>query len=231
MTTIITSTKEIILKQVFFHNNNQSMPVSNIFCIGRNYAAHVAELGNKRSSSPVVFLKPTSALSTEGTPIHLPEFSNQVDYETELVLLIGRVSKQIKPEEALECIAGYGVGLDLTARDLQSVAKEQGLPWTLAKGFDHAACVSKFVSAGEIANPGQLKFQMKQNGIVRQRGDASLMLFDIPHIIAYLSTMFTLQPGDLIYTGTPEGTGQASKGDKFELNLEDKISATFFVAQ
>jgi 2-keto-4-pentenoate hydratase/2-oxohepta-3-ene-1,7-dioic acid hydratase in catechol pathway len=219
------------LKQVFFHNKNQSMPVSNIFCIGRNYAAHVAELGNTKPSTPVVFLKPTSALSTEDTLIHLPEFSNRVDYETELVLLIGTVAKQVTPEQALKCITGYGVGLDLTARDLQSIAKEQGLPWTLAKGFDHAACISKFISAEEIGDPSQLKFGMKQNGVIRQQGDVSLMLFDIPHIISYLSTMFTLQPGDLIYTGTPEGTGPINKGDQLEINLGEKIRAKFIIAQ
>lgn len=219
------------MKYVFFHKQKQAIPVANIFCIGRNYAAHIAELGNKQPTAPVVFLKPTSALSTEDNLIHLPKFSQQVDYETELVLLIGREAKQIRPEQALECIAGYGVGLDLTARDVQSVAKEQGLPWTLAKGFDHAACVSTFVAAAEIGDPIRLTFQMKQNGIHRQHGEVSLMLFDIPHIIAYLSTMFTLQAGDLVYTGTPEGIGTVNKGDRFELNLADKISATFSVAE
>ncbi|EHL30473.1 fumarylacetoacetate hydrolase family protein [Legionella drancourtii] len=219
------------MKYVFFHNQKQAMPVANIFCIGRNYAAHIAELGNKQPEAPVVFLKPTSALSTEDNLIHLPAFSHHVDYETELVLLIGREAKHIKPEEALKCIAGYGVGLDLTARDVQSMAKEQGLPWTLAKGFDHAACVSKFVAADEIGDPSRLTFQMKQNGSHRQHGDVALMLFDIPYIIAYLSTMFTLQAGDLIYTGTPEGIGTVNNGDRFELNLDDKVSATFSVAQ
>ena len=219
------------MKHVFFRNSNLSISVSNVFCIGRNYTAHIAELGNKTPSAPVVFLKPTSALSAEEDIIQLPKFSNQIDYEAELVLLIGRLCKDIKPEQALGYIAGYGVGLDLTARDLQSVAKEQGLPWTLAKGFDSAACVSKFVPAEEIADPGSLKFTMKQNGVLRQKGDVSLMIYNIPHIISYLSTRFTLQPGDLVFTGTPEGTGQVKPGDQFELDLEDRLNARFVVAK
>lgn len=218
------------MKRVFFQNTNQAVLVSNIYCIGRNYAAHIAELGNERPESPVVFLKPTSALSTEEDLIHLPEFSNEVDYETELVLLIGNVTRNIQPKKALECISGYGIGLDLTARDLQTVAKKNGLPWTLAKGFNHAACVSKFVSAHQIDDPSRLTFHMKQNGILRQEGDVSLMLFDLPTIISYLSTRFTLLPGDLIYTGTPEGIGRVNKGDQLELNLAGKVQALFTVA-
>lgn len=218
------------MTRVFFQNTSQVVPVSNIYCIGRNYAAHIAELGNARPESPVVFLKPTSALSLEVDVIHLPEFSNEVDYETELVLLIGNVSRNIQPEKALECITGYGIGLDLTARDLQAVAKKNGLPWTLAKGFNHAACVSKFISADHIGNPLQLTFHMKQNGVLRQAGDVSLMLFDIPAIVSYLSRQFTLLPGDLIYTGTPEGVGRVKKGDQFELNLANKLNALFTVS-
>lgn len=217
------------MKQIFFHNNKQAVSIGNIFCVGRNYAAHVTELGNERTTDPVIFLKPTSALCTEDNLINLPDFSNHVDYETELVLLIGAVAKHINPKHALKYIAGYGIGLDLTARDLQSTAKEQGLPWAVAKGFDCSACISKFIPAHEIQAPSHLKFHMKQNGVMRQHGDVSLMLFDIPYIITYLSTHFTLQPGDLVYTGTPEGVGRVNKGDQFELSLNDKLSANFSV--
>lgn len=218
------------MQQVFFNNNNQGIPVSNIFCIGRNYAAHIAELGNKQSDTPLVFLKPTSALNITKT-IHLPVFSNEIDYETELVLLIGRSAKEIKAEEAWSCISGYGIGLDLTARDLQALAKKQGLPWTLAKGFDNSATVSSFVPASEIADPKALSFQMKQNGILRQRGFVNRMLFDIPCLIEYLSTRFSLQPGDLIFTGTPEGTGRVQQGDHIEMELADKLKVDFSVVK
>lgn len=221
--------KEHHLKEVFFNGSDKGVAVANIFCIGRNYALHIAELGNKQEEEPLVFLKPTSALNTENS-IYLPSFSKEIDYETELVLLIGRGAKQIKTEDALSCISGYGIGLDLTARDLQAVAKKKGLPWALAKGFEYAACVSGFVPAAEIADPKDLSFQMKQNGIVRQRGFVNLMLFDIPSLISYLSTMFTLQPGDLVFTGTPEGTGRINKGDQIEITLADKLKAVFSVA-
>lgn len=218
------------MQQVFFNNANQGVRVSNIFCIGRNYAAHISELGNKPSDSPLVFLKPTSALNTENI-IHLPVFSNEIDYETELVLLIGRSAKAVKAEDAWDYIAGYGLGLDLTARDLQAVAKQQGLPWTLAKGFDDSASVSAFIPASEISEPGALSFQMKLNGIERQQGFVSQMLFDIPYLIEFLSNRFSLQAGDLIFTGTPEGTGRLQQGDRIEIALANKLKAEFTCAR
>lgn len=218
------------MKHVFLHDTNQVVNVCNIFCIGRNYAAHNTELGASHPSTPLVFLKPTSALCTEEDVICLPDFSSDIDYETELVLLIGREGKNVTPEHALTYIAGYGVGLDLTARDIQAVAKSQGLPWTIAKGFDYAACVSQFVLADTIGDPKKLTFDMKQNGVMRQQGHVSLMLFDIPHIISYLSSQFTLQAGDLVFTGTPEGIGRVHKGDRFELTLNKTLRAYFSVA-
>ncbi|ARH01301.1 isomerase/hydrolase [Legionella micdadei] len=223
------SSQEIFLRQVYFYNTNHAVTVGNIFCVGRNYGDHIAELKNKRENTPLIFLKPTSALNTEHV-IRLPSFSSEIDYETELVLLIGHDSKQIKPEDAFSCIAGYAVGLDLTARDLQAQAKERGLPWALAKGFDYAACVSKFIPAEEVAKPQQLEFAMKLNGEMRQQGHVQQMIFDIPHIINYLSIMFTLQAGDLIFTGTPGGVGRLRQGDQIELQLSDKMIATFSVA-
>jgi 2-keto-4-pentenoate hydratase/2-oxohepta-3-ene-1,7-dioic acid hydratase in catechol pathway len=217
------------MKKVYFKGSDKGLAVANIFCIGRNYAGHIRELGNKKEDHPLVFLKPTSALNIEST-IKLPPISKEIDYETELVLLIGQDVKQIKAEEALSAIAGYGIGLDLTARDLQTIAKQKGLPWTLAKGFDNAASVSEFLPAADIAEPKDLGFQMKQNGIVRQHGFANLMLFDIPYIVSYLSTVFTLQAGDLIFTGTPEGTGRINKGDQIEITLADKLRANFLVS-
>ncbi|MBA3537931.1 MAG: fumarylacetoacetate hydrolase family protein [Tatlockia sp.] len=217
------------MKEVYFKESHKGIAVANIFCIGRNYAGHIRELSNKKEDLPLVFLKPTSALNIEPV-IQLPPMSKEIDYETELVLLIGHDVKQIKAEEALSAVAGYGIGLDLTARDLQALAKQKGLPWTLAKGFDYAASVSEFLPAAEIADPKNIGFQMKQNGIVRQRGAVNLMIFDIPYIISYLSAVFSLQAGDLIFTGTPEGTGRINKGDQIEISLADKLRAEFLVS-
>ena len=210
-------------------SSKEAVAVSNIFCIGKNYAAHISELGNKQSDQPLVFLKPTSALNSETNIINLPTFSNEIDYEAELVLLVGKHGKYIKPEDAFDYIKGYAIGLDLTARDLQTMAKEKGLPWLIAKGFDNAATVSNFLLPAELGNPKNCYFSMKQNGILRQKGDTKLMLFDIPFIICYLSNIFTLYPGDLIFTGTPEGVGKLNRNDMIELNLADKIITVFSI--
>ncbi len=217
------------MKSVLMEGFDKPIPVGNIFCIGRNYAAHAAELGNAVEETPLVFLKPTSALSLEDTPILLPSFSNEVHYETELVVLIGKDGKNICRENALDYVLGYGIGLDLTARDIQTQAKSKGHPWTLAKGFDQAACVSRFIDAKALPNPNQCRFTMKQNNQIKQEGNTALMLFDIPHLIAYLSKMFTLSAGDLIFTGTPEGVERVNPGDILNLKLADQISARFVV--
>ncbi|WP_184034155.1 fumarylacetoacetate hydrolase family protein [Chitinivorax tropicus] len=210
--------------------HGQQVAVNNIFCIGRNYAAHAAELGNRVEETPLVFIKPTSALLPVGQPIQLPSFSKDVHYETELVVLIGQGGKHIPEAAALQHIAGYAVGLDLTARDLQSAAKAKGLPWTLAKGFDGAACVSDFQPVSAIADITQARFSMSLNGVSRQQGNTAMMLFPVAYLIHYLSTVFTLQPGDLIYTGTPEGVGPLQAGDALQLSLEDRTLAEFVVA-
>ncbi|MCE2745138.1 MAG: fumarylacetoacetate hydrolase family protein [Burkholderiales bacterium] len=207
----------------------EAVQVRNIFCIGRNYAAHIAELGNRPEEDPVVFIKPTSALHLPGTPIVLPKHSSDVHYEAELVLLIGQGGKNITEDKALKHIAGYGLGLDLTARDLQATAKKGGLPWAIAKGFDCAATVSPFVSAEHIQNPTCIEFEMHLNGQVRQRGDIRKMLFPIPFIVRYLSEVFTLQEGDIIFTGTPEGVGSLTHGDTVRLVLPGHIDTEFEV--
>lgn len=210
--------------------DGRELPVANIFCIGRNYAAHAAELNNPIEPEPLVFIKPTSALLHEGQPIALPAFSHDVHHECELVVALGQGGKHIPREAALGHVAGYGLGLDLTARDMQAVAKQKGLPWTLAKGFDGAACVSRFVSAAELPNPSEATFSLDVNGARRQNGDCRLMLHDLPSLIAYLSSRFTLQPGDLIYTGTPEGVAALHRGDMLVLTLPGLIEARFQVA-
>lgn len=210
--------------------DQRELPVANIFCIGRNYAAHAAELGNQVEPEPVVFLKPTSALLYEGTPIPLPPHAQEVHYEGELVLVVGQGGKHIPRATALAHIAGYGLGLDLTARDLQSRAKEKGLPWSVAKGFDGSACVSAFLPAAALPEPGEVQFWLDLNGQRRQNGDARLMIYELPFIIEYLSSRFSLQAGDLIYTGTPAGVGALQSGDVLEMGLADLLRARFTVA-
>lgn len=207
----------------------QPVEVRNIFCIGRNYAAHIAELGNRAEESPVVFLKPTSALNGPGQPIQLPAHSQEVHYETELVLLVGQGGKAIPTQSAWAHIAGFGLGLDLTARDLQTQAKQGRLPWAVSKGFDCAATVTQFIPASHFNPSDSIHFEMHLNGVLKQQGDTRHMLFPIPEIINYLSSVFALQAGDLIFTGTPEGVGPLSAGDFVKLNLTPFINSTFTV--
>jgi len=204
--------------------------VSNIFCIGRNYAAHVAELGNQLEEEPLVFLKPTSALSLNGQDIALPTYSNDVHHECELVLLIGKGGHDIPVADALSHIAGVGIGLDLTARDVQSEAKKGGKPWTKAKGFRHAACVSDFVAVSHVDVSRPFSFSLQVNGETRQQGDTSLMLYPLATIINYLSQTYGLTEGDLIYTGTPQGVAALQAGDVLHLQLDGVVSADWTVA-
>lgn len=208
----------------------EALSVANIFCIGRNYAAHATELGNQVEAEPVVFLKPTSALANEDQAIELPSFSRDIHFEAELVIAIGLGGRYIDQARALEHVAGYGIGLDLTARDVQNIAKQKGLPWTLGKGFNGAACVSRFVPAAALRDPAAVQFSLDVNGERRQNGDTTLMVFQIPFLISYLAERFTLQAGDLIYTGTPAGVAALRPGDELDLRLEDLIHARFRVA-
>lgn len=206
------------------------VPIRNIFCIGRNYAAHIAELGNRPADDPVVFSKPTSAVLQSGQDIPLPAHSQNVHFETELVLLIGRGGRQIKEADALSHVSGYAVGLDLTARDVQTRAKAQGLPWELGKGFDGSACLSSFRPMLPDVALDNMEFTLNLNGQLRQHGKVANMLYPVPFIIAYLSQVFTLQPGDIIYTGTPEGVGPLNPGDDLILGLNGETAARFRVS-
>ncbi|WP_174875577.1 fumarylacetoacetate hydrolase family protein [Vogesella oryzae] len=197
----------------------QPQRVNTVFCIGRNYAAHAAELGNAVEPEPLVFLKPNAALLPVGEPIRLPSYSSDVHYECELVVLIGEGGDDIAEADALRHVAGYGIGLDLTARDVQGEAKRRGLPWTKAKGFRGAACISSFVPATAL-DPAAANFTLHVNGELRQQGDSRLMLYPVATIISYLSRTYGLQAGDLIYTGTPEGVGPLQPGDQLQLALQ-----------
>ena len=183
-----------------------------IICIGRNYVAHIHELQNEVPSSPVVFLKPPSSLISNGESIVIPSMSTDVHHEVELVAEIGREVRFVDEQDALAAVRGYAVGLDMTARDLQSIAKEKRLPWSVSKGFDTFAPLGQIVPAEGI-DPTDLDIRLTINGALRQDGNTSLMIYPLPVLIAYVSRIFTLIPGDLIYTGTPAGVGPVADGD------------------
>lgn len=195
-----------------------------IYCIGRNYAKHIEEMKSERTENPVVFLKPRSSLIFNEESIHLPKESSNIHHEVELVLLIGNEIKNISIPEALQSVQAVAVGIDVTARDIQSQAKKNGLPWTLAKGFDTFAPLGNFVKNDSSINLKNLDIDVKVNGEIRQRGNTSNMLFSAVEIISYLSHQFRLTPGDLIFTGTPEGVSPIVDGDIVEASIGNKLS-------
>jgi 2-keto-4-pentenoate hydratase/2-oxohepta-3-ene-1,7-dioic acid hydratase in catechol pathway len=195
------------------------LSLGTVYCIGRNYAEHARELGNAVPEEPVVFLKPQSAVALPGSPIRLPAVSKRVDHETEIVIAIGKSGKNVFAGDALALVAGYAVGIDVTARDLQEAAKKKALPWAVAKGFDTFAPISEFVPADRVAEPFELGVTLEVNGQLRQTGKASGMIFPVDALIAYLSGIFTLAPGDLIFTGTPPGVGPLVAGDRLVARL------------
>ncbi len=189
-----------------------------LLCIGRNYAAHVREMGDVADlpTEPVVFLKPPTALIGNGEEVVIPSMSSDVHHEVELVVVIGTPGRQIEEDRAMDHVAGYALGLDMTARDLQSRAKDARAPWSVAKGFDTFAPLGEIVGAEAVSDPHELEIELSVNGFVRQRGSTRDLIFPIPKLISYLSRIFTLEPGDLIYTGTPEGVGPVKSGDVLE---------------
>ncbi len=202
--------------EITLPTSQQTLVPGKIICIGRNYALHAREMGSEAPETPILFLKPSSALVGSGGRIVLPPQSQDVHHEVELVVVIGRGGKNIPVAQAREHIDGYAVGLDMTARDVQAEAKKKGLPWTVAKGFDTFAPLGEFALASAVADVQDLEVSLRVNGEVRQQGRTADMLFSVADLVAYCSTIFTLLPGDLIYTGTPEGVGPVQTGDTLE---------------
>ncbi len=200
-----------------------------ILCIGQNYAKHNSEMKSETPAEPVFFMKPDTALLTEGKPFYYPDFSKEIHHEVELVLKISKNGKHIDPDLAKNYYEEIGVGIDFTARDLQSRCKEKGLPWEKAKAFDGSAPVGKFVSKKEFSDLTNLSFQLKLNNAIVQKGNTKDLLFSFDTIIAYLSTFITLRTGDLIFTGTPEGVGPVKIGDQLEAFIENKSLLRFDV--
>lgn len=200
-----------------------------ILCIGRNYAAHIQELKNEVPTEPVFFLKPDTALLRNNEAFYIPDFSKDVHHEVEVVLKISKRGKHIPEKFATDYFNEIGIGIDFTARDLQSKLKEKGLPWEKAKAFDGSAPVSNFVSKTEFTDLNNLDFSLKVNGIQTQKGNTSLMLHNFSKIIAELSKYFTLNHGDLIFTGTPEGVAAVKAGDRLQAFIGDKKMLDFEV--
>ncbi|MXW13512.1 MAG: fumarylacetoacetate hydrolase family protein [Rhodothermaceae bacterium] len=194
----------------------EQVRVGKVLCIGRNYAQHAAEMNASVPKQPIIFLKPSTAIIRMPDSIRLPSMTSNVHHEVELVAMIGHSGRDIPLNRSLEYVTAYAIGLDMTARDLQSEAKRKGKPWSVAKGFDTFAPLGELVSAAEIGDPQQLKLTLNVNGVTRQHGDTQDMIFSVAHLISYCSQIFTLEHGDLLYTGTPEGVGPVVKGDQLE---------------
>lgn len=200
-----------------------------IICIGRNYREHAKELNNPVPEKPVFFMKPDTALLQKNNPFFYPDFSKDVQYETEIVLKINRNGKHIEEKFAHKYFDEIGIGIDFTARDLQAEQKKRGLPWEIAKAFDGAAPVGKFVSKNQFSDINNLRFSLKVNGELRQEGNTHDMMFSFDRIIAYVSQFISLKPGDLIFTGTPSGVGPTKINDHFEVFIESEMLLEFNV--
>lgn len=187
-----------------------------VIAIGRNYAAHAKELNNPLPSSPVIFLKPDTAVLKDNKPFYIPDFSSDIHYELEVVLKVCKEGKHIAEKFAASYFEEVGLGIDFTARDIQNIHKEKGLPWELAKAFDNSAAISHFIPKSQIEDLNNLQFELKINGETRQNGNTKNILFSFEKIISFVSQYITLKKGDLIFTGTPEGVGQVHQGDKLE---------------
>jgi 2-keto-4-pentenoate hydratase/2-oxohepta-3-ene-1,7-dioic acid hydratase in catechol pathway len=192
-----------------------------IICIGRNYVEHARELNNPLPESPVFFMKPDTSLVIRNRPFFYPEFSKDIHYETELVVKIKKNGKHIEEKFAHTYYDEIGLGIDFTARDVQAKCKEKGLPWEIAKAFDHSAPISKFISLETLNNRHDIRFHLELNGKRVQEGSSTLMIFSIDHIISYLSRFVTLKMGDLIFTGTPAGVGAVEINDHLVGYIED----------
>ena len=200
-----------------------------IFCIGRNYVAHAKELGNEVPDEPVVFMKPKSALLQPHTPFYYPEFTNELHYECELVLRISKNGKYIQDKFASKYYDAITTGIDFTARDIQNDLKAKGLPWEKAKAWDNSAVVGKWVPFTNVKDKKNISFAFKKNGELVQQGNSKEMNFDFDYIVSYISNFFSINIGDLIFTGTPKGVGEIVVGDEVEAFMENESLLTLDV--
>ena len=200
-----------------------------IICIGRNYSDHIDELDNVRPDEPVIFIKPDTAIAQSNLPFFIPEFSNEVHHEVEVLVRINRIGKHIQTKFAHKYYDQIGLGIDFTARDVQQQLKSKGLPWEKAKAFDGSAFVGKWFDKSAFGDLGKLPFFLQKNDVVVQEADTSLMLWSIDEIIAYVSQYFTLKIGDILFTGTPAGVSQVNKNDRLEGYLNGQKALSLIV--
>tara|TARA_B100001093_G_C26564139_1_gene900037 strand:- start:195 stop:806 length:612 start_codon:yes stop_codon:yes gene_type:complete len=200
-----------------------------IICIGRNYAAHVEELDNERPDEPVIFIKPDTAIAQSNLPFFIPEFSNEVHHEVEVLVRINRIGKHIQTKFAHKYYDQIGLGIDFTARDIQQQLKSKGLPWEKAKAFDGSAFVGKWYDKSDLGDLKKLSFSLHKNGELVQAADTGLMLWSIDEIISYASQYFTMKIGDIIFTGTPAGISQVVKNDLLEGHLNGQKALSLIV--
>ena len=206
------------MQKIKIQNSNKEFTVGKIVCVGRNYADHAKELGNEITDKPVIFIKPASAIIYSGEKVIHPDFSNMLHHEVELILLIGNKIKNAGETEAKKAIIGYGVGLDMTLRDLQNEFRKKGDPWTISKCFDTSAVISDFILKENYKLTLNEEISLSVNGAIRQKEKLNKMIFNPVQLVQYISSLMTLEEGDLVFTGTPAGVGKVNKGDK--LNAE-----------
>ena len=215
--------------EIPFKNSSEKFKVNNIFCIGKNYVDHIHEFANPEiPKEPVVFMKPNTSVILNNGKVGIPviegkKISNDLQNEVELIIAIGKDTYRVSEENAGDYIQGYAIGLDLTLRDIQAYEKSKGLPWTTAKGFYSSCAVSDIVKKDLVKNPSYMNFTLDKNNARIQTGNTSLMIFNIYKIISYLSHIFKLVEGDLIFTGTPSGISTLHSGDKLYAKLEDLV--------
>ncbi len=201
--------------------SNQVFPVGRIYCVGRNYAEHAREMGHDpEREPPFFFMKPADAIVENGATIPYPRETKDLHHEIEMIVAIGKGGADIAVDKALDHVFGYGVGLDMTRRDLQTAAKKMGRPWEMGKAFDDSAPCTALKPASMIGHPAKGAIWLKVNGAVKQKGDLNEMIWNVPETIAYLSKLITLRPGDVIMSGTPAGVGPVKAGDKLEGHVD-----------
>ncbi|MBI3258054.1 MAG: fumarylacetoacetate hydrolase family protein [Ignavibacteriae bacterium] len=204
----------------FIFTDDTELPVGTMYCIGRNFSAHAKEMGAELPESALVFIKPPTAFVPNQTAISIPSISKNMHHEVEMVVIIGKECSNITASSALEYVAGYAVGIDLTLRDVQALAKQRGEPWAIAKGFAGSAPISTAIPANKIENPNNLSIELEVNGEVRQSGSTNMMERTVEQLIEYVASIFTLREGDCIFTGTPEGVGRLESGDMVTAKLQ-----------
>jgi fumarylpyruvate hydrolase len=201
--------------------SNQTFPVGRIYCVGRNYAEHAREMGHDPDREPpFFFMKPADAITSSGVTLPFPQVTKDLHHEIEMIVAIGKDGANIPAEKALDHVFGYGVGLDMTRRDIQGEAKKMGRPWEMGKAFDNSAPCTALKTVAMVGHPAQGAIWLKVNGAMKQKGDLSEMIWNVPEMISYLSKLIALRAGDLIMSGTPAGVGPVKAGDRLEGHVD-----------